>query len=893
VQPTMRDIALMPIRSTYRLQLRNGMDFAGARRLVPYLEALGISHLYASPVMTAVSGSTHGYDMTHANEIDPCLGGLDGLRRLSDDLHTRGMGLILDIVPNHMAAHLENPWWRSVVTWGKDSPFAHYFDIDWSEPLTLPFLGSDFDDELASGAIGLALDPRDQQLALRYHDTFYPLHPRSYPQVLAGVDAPALAGLRALSAALHPHDEAANRTLLSNLFVSPGTLQILGEGLEALSQDHARLRAIHDAQPWRLTDWKTAGQHLTYRRFFEIAGLVGMRMEDDDVFADSHRLITGLVREGIVDGVRIDHIDGLSDPHAYLARLRAVVGPATYIVVEKILERTESFPADWPVQGTTGYEFIGALADALVDERGQERLQQAFAALKPRDQQRSYAAERQAAKRQMLTENFAGEVAGVTKLAKTIADAGRLDFDHATLSEAIRAFIMALPVYRTYTTATVVPDGDRALVCAVRKSADAMVDEPEVRKAIDFVAELLVDRPVPAEMASQIEFRRRFQQLSGPVMAKAVEDTLFYRENAVIALNEVGGDPGTPVGGVPAFHAAMATRAATMPNGLSASATHDTKRGEDARGRLYALSEAPETWIAATRRWHALNAPLRGTLAGKTVPEPEVEWLLYQSLAGLWPLGASEDPETLRGLGERMTLYTTKALREAKLVSSWTDPHVEYEQMVIDFVQELMRHEAFLQDFDATLAPFVDAGLINSLSQTMIKLTAPGIPDLYQGSERGDFSLVDPDNRAALERAWMAIPERPEPARAAFPLYKQWLTAAVLAARRDACPLPFTGPYLPLSISGGERGAVAFLCGTPQAFSITAVPRLALGRVKPGSLLLKEASLQGATIAIPAGFTGRTVRSALAESTFVLGRELVLSTILADAPVALLLSTDR
>ncbi len=882
---------MIPIRSTYRLQFRNGMDFDGACRLVPYLDALGISHLYASPVMTAVDGSTHGYDITHANEIDPCLGGLDGLRRLSGDLHARGMGLILDIVPNHMAAHLENPWWRSVVTWGVESPFARHFDIDWSERLTLPFLGDDFDAELASGAMRLALDPRDGLPALRYHDTFYPLHPRSYPQVLGDAEEPALAALCAAGASFDPEDEAGTLRRLAGVLSAPGAVEAIAERLAAISRDAARLRAVHDAQPWRLTDWKTAGRHLTYRRFFEIAGLAGMRMEDAGVFEDSHRLIIDLVREGIVDGLRIDHIDGLADPRGYLGLLRAAIGPEPCIVVEKILERSETLPADWPVQGTTGYEFIGALADVLVEEPGRKRLQQAFDGLKPPVRRRSHPEEKRGAKRQMLTENFAGEVADVARLARALADAGGLTFDGAVLAEAIRAFVIALPVYRTYATASVVPEGDRALVRAVRRDAiEGVADEG--RPAIDFVAALLVDDPVPSEAGLHAEFRRRFQQLSGPVMAKAVEDTLFYRENAVIALNEVGGDPNAAVGGVPAFDAFMAYRSETMPQGLSASATHDTKRGEDARARLYTLTEAPEAWIAATERWRALNASLRTMFDGRTVPEPEpeVEWLLYQSLAGIWTPGAPDDPAALRRLGERMGLYATKALREAKRATGWTEPDLDYERMVGDFLKGVMRHEAFLRDFDATLAPFVDAGRINALSQAMIKLTAPGIPDIYQGSERCDFSLVDPDNRAAPDVAGTTIPARPEPTGAAFPSYKQWLTAAVLRERRKT-PLPFSGPYRPLAVSGG--GALAFLRGTQQAFAIVAVPRLTFGKVEPDTLMLRETALRDAAIGLPSPLAGRLVRSVLKEDTFGLGRDLPLSTLFAEAPAALLVSVDQ
>lgn len=863
--------------STYRLQFRNGMDFRKARQLAPYLERLGVSHLYASPLMTAVRGSTHGYDATRTDEIDPSLGGLDGLRQLADDLHRRGMKLLLDIVPNHMAASLENPWWRSVVVWGAESPFHGHFDIDWSEKLTLPFLGRDFSEELASGAIRLALDPKHDALALRYHDSHYPLHPGTYRQVLEGL------ALRA-----HPKDDPEGTAILSGMLKPAGARAALEAQLAAISADPARIAALHAAQPWQLADWKTASRHLSYRRFFEIAGLVGLRVEEPHVFDDSHRLILDLVREGVVDGLRIDHVDGLADPLAYLERLRAAVGPDTYIVVEKILEKEEPFAGDWPVAGATGYEFIAALADALVDEEEDGRLERAFRPLKDEDHQGTYAEERQAAKRQMLADNFQGEMRRAARLAKSMADQSHTDLSRAALSEAISGMIVALPVYRTYTTQTAgAGERDRQLLAAIRQEAQRDA-RPEVREAIDFIWELLIDDRRCAALDECPEFRVRFQQLSGPIMAKALEDTLFYRENAFIALNEVGGDPGRPTGGPAAFHAAMQERAKTLPHGLSATSTHDTKRGEDARARLYALSEAPDAWIAATRRWSALNARFRRPHAGRMVPEADVEWLLYQSLAGAWPIGGLGDRPAMEALGARMRLYIEKALREAKVRSNWSLPDLEYEQKVAGFLDDLLAHEAFLADFADTLSPFVTAGLMNSLAQTLIKLTAPGIPDIYQGSERGDFSLVDPDNRAPLVGASLHVPQKPPASQPRFPDYKQWLVATVLAARNRQ-PELFAGPYIPLELSGGSRQAIAFLRGTPQAFAITAVPRLTFGKARPEALRLADDVLDGAHLALPAAFDGRRVRSMLDGRSFTLGGALPLRKILANEPVGLLL----
>ena len=864
--------------STYRLQFRNGTDFRKARQFVPYLKQLGISHLYASPILTAVSGSSHGYDVTRTDEIDPALGGIDGLRQLADEFHRQGLKLILDIVPNHMAASLENPWWRSVVVWGAESPFHAHFDIDWSRKLTLPFLGRDFAEELAAGAIQLALHPERDALALRYHDSDYPLHPGTYRLAIDGLEPRA-----------NPKDDPEGTAILSDTLASNGERAALETRLAALSADPARIAAIHAAQPWQLADWKTASRHLSYRRFFEIAGLVGLSVDKADVFNDSHRLILDLVREGIVDGLRIDHIDGLADPLAYLEHLRTAVGPDVFIVVEKILEKEEPFARNWPVAGTTGYEFIASLADALADEQEGGRLARAFLPLKDENHRGSYAEERQAAKRQMLTDNFEGELHQVAKLAKSMADQSHADLSRTALSEAICSMIVALPVYRTYTTQT---DGagerDRQLLAAVRQEAQADV-RPEVREAIDFIFELLIDDRKCAALDTCPEFRVRFQQISGPVMAKALEDTLFYRENAFIALNEVGGDPGHPAGGPAAFHAAMQTRAKTLPHGLSATSTHDTKRGEDARARLYTLSEAPDIWIAATQRWAGFNVRFRRPHAGRTVPEPDVEWLLYQSLAGVWPIGGLEDRAAMEGLKKRMRLYIEKALREAKIGSNWSLPDLEYERKVAGFVDDLLAHDIFLRDFSDTLSPFIDAGLMNSLAQTLIKLTAPGIPDIYQGSERGDFSLVDPDNRAPLNMGALHVPKKPPASQSHFPDYKQCLIATVLAARNRQ-PSPFTGPYVPLKPSGENRQVLAFLRGTPESFAIVAVPRLAIGKMHRDGLRLAHSAMEGVYLTTPSTFEGRTVHSVLDGRSFTLGGVLPLSEILGKEPVGLLLS---
>ncbi|WP_312410875.1 malto-oligosyltrehalose synthase [Shinella sp.] len=865
--------------STYRLQFRNGMTFGKAARLVPYLHALGISHLYASPLMTAVSGSTHGYDATRVDEIDPTLGSIEGLRQLAAELRAHGMGLILDIVPNHMAASLENPWWRSVIVWGSESPFAHHFDIDWSEKLTLPFLGNDFSEELANGTISLALEPGFDALAIRYHDSYYPLHPGTYHDVLGATDV--------FFTAATPSTDPQGRAILSAALASHTAHAGLETQLADITSDPARIAAIHDAQPWRLVNWKTASENLSYRRFFEIAGLAGLRVEDERVFTDSHRLILELVQDGTIDGLRIDHIDGLADPQGYLERLRAAVGPETIILVEKILERQEQLPSDWPIAGTTGYEFIAALADAFADEKEEGRLTAAFNALKGDDDRHAYSDEMYACKRQMLADNFRGEVRRLGGFAKRVADCLSADFSRSALTEAICGVIIALPVYRTYLrSGQSIDRRDHELLATARCEAQARV-RPEVREAIDLIWELLTDDKTCEKIPECTEFRTRFQQLTGPIMAKALEDTLFYRENAFIALNEVGGDPGHPPGGPAAFHTAMQDRAQNWPFGLSATSTHDTKRGEDARARLYTLSEAPEAWISATQRWHALSG--RAT-AKREAPAADTQWLIYQALAGAWPITGCDDRAAMDALPERMKAYVEKALREAKRRTNWSEPDLEYEASVTGYVEDLLSDKAFIDDFTRTLSPFIDAGLSNALAQTLVKLTAPGVPDIYQGSERSDFSLVDPDNRATLATDALRIPAKPAPARAHFSDYKQWLTAKVLACRRQSAEV-FNGPYQALALSDGGHQALAFLRGDTDDFAITVVPRLVFGKMDTDTLCLAEAATRDVSLTIPRVFEGRTVRSTLDDRTFTLGSSLPLSEIFRTDPVALLLST--
>ncbi|MDQ0316486.1 malto-oligosyltrehalose synthase [Amorphus orientalis] len=883
------------VTATYRLQFRNGMTFDTAIGVVPTLKRLGISHLYASPIFTAVTGSTHGYDVTDFNEIDPALGGREGLDRLVAALKDAGLGLILDIVPNHMAASLENGWWHSVIEWGPASPYAGHFDVNWRERLTLPFLGGTFDDVLAAGDLKVVFNEAHGCLTLAYFDTFYPLTPSSYEIVTAAADEPLLTEVAAIAARATPDDADRMHGEIRRLLAEPEARRSVQAALDRVSANRDLLSTLHDAQPWRLMFWQEASRHLSYRRFFEITGLVGVRVDDAHVFEDAHRLILDLVRSGTVDGLRIDHVDGLADPTGYLARLRERVGPDTWLVVEKILEGDEALPAEWPIAGTTGYEFITSLAETLTDADGAQGLDRAY-----RDALGTPVSlddERRAAKTLMATRNFAGEVTRLTDLLFEVAETERPDDMPAetTLQAAIVALVTAFPVYRTYGNAAGMADADRTLLETVATAARGQDPAPD-GAALDLaVAALLGDLGEEARETA-VRFRTLFQQLTGPVMAKAIEDTLFYRFNRLIAVNEVGGDPDDAFAPASAFHGRMAERVAAQPRGLLGTATHDTKRGEDARARLYALSEAPETWRDAVARWRRHNSNHVVELADGPAPDPNTEWLIYQALAGAFPEDLPTDPAALTALADRFAGYLEKAMREAKARTSWTEVDGAYEQAVQAYAARLLSPDntGFLSDFTETLKPFVAAGRINSLAQTLIKMTAPGIPDIYQGTERGDFSLVDPDNRRPVDFARLdetldaSLPAWPAEGCPPLGAIKPHLIRTGLSHRHARPDLFTTGAYSPLAVDGARRDhLIAFARTDGRDTAVTLVPRLPLALLRERPDLRDPALWTDTSVRLPDA--GR-LTDAFSDARASGGSAVSVATLFARYPFAMLTS---
>lgn len=861
---------MMP-RATYRLQFRDGMNFAKAIAIVPYLEKLGISHLYASPIYAAVRGSTHGYDVIDNNVVEPELGGMDGLLALSDRLKSAGMGLIVDIVPNHMAASLQNPWWRDVVEWGAMSRYAESFDIDWRRKLTLPILASGFEGALAADELSVKLDEQGGGLVLAYFDNLQPLHPHTYGDALAPIGTPLAYEIAACATNADPWDKTW-KDRLRRIVTSRSTAD-LHHALSRFPRSH--IDRLHERQPWRLIGWRDAARVLSYRRFFEIAGLVGLKVEKRQVFDTVHELTFALLREDIVQGLRIDHVDGLADPRTYLNWLRAAVGPDTYVIVEKILAENEKLPVDWPVEGTTGYEFIPTMARTFIDPAGRNRLEDAYAAERPH--RSDIEEQRYKAKRLIVENNFAGELARLVQLAQN-ADAR---YAGVQLERLIRELIAAFPVYRTYGDSGGMNDHDIQLL---REVADV------VRRTVGEVDESTLDRLVillaegRGEPAAQL--RRRFQQLSSAVMAKAVEDTLFYRWHAFVAVNEVGSDPArsTDLGD---WHAIMDRREAPQSRGLLATATHDTKRGEDSRARLYALSERPQEWLDLMRQWREL-AP--SGCDGAT-DDPEIRWLIFQSLTSIWP----HDGDCSGDLVPRLVSFLEKALREAKLRTSWTKVDTDYERAWTRFAERLLHPDngAFLDEFTSALRPYIQGGWINSLGQTLLKLTVPGIPDIYQGSEIGDFSLVDPDNRRPVDFDFLAqCLKDPLPAIGRTELFsgrmKQKLIAACLSHRRRYPDLFEWGSFERLKVLGSRADqTIAFLRRRGSVVMVVLVPRLTFGLGWPA----KE-FWQDTRVVLSQDERLYSLSSVLCGTSLEVTSELRLSDCLAQWPVALISGGD-
>lgn len=883
--------------ATYRVQLRGGMDFGTVTQLAPYLAGLGVSHCYLSPITTAMPGSTHGYDVIDFATIDPCLGGYEGFVRMADTLRRYGLKILLDIVPNHMAASPQNAWWRDVLQWGRDSAHARHFDIDWGAPkLLVPVLDAHYAAALAAGELTLSCERASGTLSISYRGLDLPLTPPSYSSVLGLAPGDRFAELALRFASSSPGSAVELMAALAEILANGD--DGLDAAIAATNADRDALHHLHEQQVWRLTHWRLARENLTYRRFFEISDLVGVRVEEPSVFDDVHRSVIALVADRLVDGLRIDHIDGLADPLGYLRRLRAAVGDGTYIVVEKILGPGETLRQSWPVAGPTGYEFIADLAHLFV-RGGSDALTTAYVAATGVSADLKAAVI--AAKRRTFTRNLAGELDHLSALASGLAQADVVtrDLGADTLRRAIVEVASAFPVYRTYVDPGGAAPEDVDLILRAIEGARSG-REVEDEAAFPFLADLLTHTATtPERQAAALGFATRFQQTTGPLMAKALEDTVFYRFNRLIALNEVGGDPRLEGGSVAKFHESMRRRQELAPAALSATATHDTKRGEDARARIYAISEAPDRWGAAVQHWMQLNAPLRAEIGGGALPDPNAEWLYYQSLLGAWPATLTpDDPAGLAALAERMAAFIVKAAREAKLSTSWTHPDEGYETALEAFVRASLdprRSAAFLTHFLATTQPLLLAGCVTSLTQIVIKLLAPGVPDIYQGSELWDLSLVDPDNRRAVDydvrRAYL------QETHDAAELLRRWRDGAVklavlraaLAVRARFGPDIVQADYVPLEVDGPRSDHVVAFARTRGRKAVVVIgTRFATDSlVDAAEPSFSAETWRGTRVTGPPSLNGMRLESVLGRRG-ASGGGIELAEVLGHLPVALL-----
>jgi (1->4)-alpha-D-glucan 1-alpha-D-glucosylmutase len=883
---------LRPPLSTYRFQFHRGFGFRDATHLIPYLFQLGVTDLYASPLFAAAPGSTHGYDICDHSRLNPELGTEDDFRLLIKELKDRGMGLILDFVPNHMGAHPSaNSWWRDVLENGPSSPYAEFFDIDWAptkpelkDKILLPILGDQYGQVLERGE--LRLEYADGTFRLAYFDHNLPINPRPASALLAhniddlktrlSTDHPGLRELMSIQTALwnlplyterspqaveeRAREKKVCRDRLAKLVRDSKPIQIHIEtnlsffnGTVGQPDSFDLLHGLLEAQPYRLAYWRTAMDEINFRRFFDINELAGLRQENDRVFDAVHRPLESLVGDGAVTGIRLDHIDGLHDPAGYLAklqtRLSALSGGPFYTVVEKITSLGEDLPP-WPVAGTTGYDFLNDVNGIFIDPKSALPLKKLYSRFTGRTD--SFSQILYQSKYMIMVDSMISELTVLSHALNRVSERDRRsrDFTLESLRRALRELIAAFPLYRTYVGAGGWTENDEKTIdAAIAKTLQRHPTlEPTILK---FIRDNLLPAPGGNEIRRRdaLTFAMRFQQYTSPVQAKGMEDTSFYRYNLFLSLNEVGGDPRRFGRSLNEFHESNRVRSERHPQGLLSTATHDTKRGEDARARLNVLSEMPGEWRTKVAEWSRMNASLKVPVGGEPAPDRNDEYFFYQTLIGAFPLTETPADDFV----ERLKAYLTKALREAKTHSSWIHNNDPYETAVHQFAERTLvgpGSKRFLESFLPFQKRVAYHGMWNSLAQVVLKNTSPGVPDLYQGCELWDFNMADPDNRRPVDfpRRQSGLnemgslvngTEKVKPARLKA-LMDQWtngdlklfVTAATLNLRRKFPDLFLHGNYTPL-LAGDpwDEHLVAFTRQYQDHRILVAVPRrtVALG----------------------------------------------------------------
>jgi (1->4)-alpha-D-glucan 1-alpha-D-glucosylmutase len=934
--------------STYRLQLTPDFGFRDAAALVPYIAELGITDLYISPPFSAASGSTHGYDVTDHNTLRDELGGPDGYEALCEAAKAAGLGQLCDFVPNHMGIGQQNTRWIDVLENGPSSVYAPYFDIDWGPTkreltgkVLVPILGDQFGEVLERGELKLTRE--GGAFFVRYFATSFPITPRWVPFVLgheldrlrgelgtSDVHLQELESILTSLGKLAPREEAepdkiqerarekevAKRRLAALFEACPPIAKYADEmvalfnGTPGQPRSFDLLDELLGAQVYRLAHWRVAGEEINYRRFFDINSLAAIRIEDPQVFDDAHQLVFKLIREGKVSGLRIDHPDGLYAPSAYFRRLQQELD-GLYVVVEKILEGAEKMPVSWQVDGTTGYEFLNAINGLFVDGRNAGAFDELYANFTGGPHH--FAKLVYEKKKVLMRSSMASEVNVLGHRLNRLSEGNRRtrDFTLNALTQALTEYVARLPIYRTYVEgndAASIEQRDRQYIEATIRVAKRASRELN-RSIYDYLRSiLLLDSPTP----ESLEFVRKLQQVSGPVTAKAIEDTAFYIYNRLVSLNEVGGDPQKFGYSVEEFHAQNTARLRDWPGSLNTTATHDTKRGEDTRLRIDALSEVPGEWAERLRKWARIAAPFKTEHEGDIQPDSNDELLVYQTLIGTFPDG-DELSDSYR---ERIGQYLEKALREAKVHSSWTNVDETYEQATRDFAKGLLSSAEFLADFAPFARRVAAAARLSSLAQVALKVASPGVPDIYQGCELWDLALVDPDNRRQPDyglrqkmlegltrrlaegdaaRLQLARELSQQPSALVDGRAKLLLALQALRLRRDRGALFTAGDYVPLAVAGEDAGHVVALArvhGQDRALrALCIVPRLTLQLLDraPGKAPGRAIDWRG-HVQLPEALRGSYV-DAVTGRRVEAGATLELRDLFGDFPVALLGST--
>ena len=900
--------------ATYRIQFNSAFDFNAARKITAYLAELGISDLYASPIFKARAGSTHGYDVVDPTQLNPELGTQEAFVALIEELKQYQMGWLQDIVPNHMAYDSQNRWLMDILENGPTSPYVDYFDIAWNSPLEAdfsnnqkpilaPMLGNFYGDCLENGEIQLSYDQNG--LSINYYSLKFPLKLESHATFLTqnlgklaktlGRRHPVfvrLLGILYILKNISPEVTGNQRQdqadfvkgLLWELYVDTSEVKtFIDENLQIFngetgnSESFNLLDGLLSEQFFRLSYWKVGAEEINYRRFFTVNELISVKAEELKVFNNTHDLIFKLIKEDQISGLRIDHIDGLYDPTQYLERLKEKAGD-TYITVEKILQLGEELPDTWTIQGTSGYDYLNYVNGIFCKTENQEKFDEIYSGFTgSRTPFEQIVAEK---KHLIIDKNLAGDIDNLASLLKKIASENRYgnDFTINGLKRAIAEVLTRFPVYRTYTNQADIFEADRVYIQEVIQAARAHI--PFLVNELNFIEKLLLleyEDSLPQAAKDQwLYFVMRMQQYTGPLMAKGVEDTALYVYNRLLSLNEVGGDPSCFGTNLSEFHHFNQKRQIRWPHAMSTTATHDTKRGEDVRARLNVLSEIPEEWQSQVWTWSEINRPNKTRARSSAMPDRNDEYLFYQTLLGAFPFDQGEinslgdSPE--EALTERLKDYVVKAIREAKVYTAWLRPNPAYEDAFTNFVTAVLEPSAdnrFLQEFLPFQKRISYYGIFNSLSQTLLKITSPGVPDFYQGTELWDLSLVDPDNRRPVNfeqrQAYLkAIQEQAQTdilnliadllSRKEDGRIKLFLIAQALKARTEHLEVFQQGSYLPLEVDGKfKEHIVAFAKRDSHTTIVVITPRFLTSLIQPGDYPLGEQLWADTCLRLPSG----------------------------------------